>query len=400
MRSALQTAWRELRTHPWRTLAAAAGLSLGAAASVASGALGASVERSVLVDADAQGRGLLVLAVGSERAGVAHASLLPAGFSADDVEALRHEVAGIERLAPASSLLTLVATAPHPARRTLVLGTTPDYFAITEQALERGRWMTADELAAGAPVCVAGPALAARLLGNADPLQSSVRVGTLSCAIVGVLAAKGPSAASDDLLAMPLITLQRSVTGGSTVSAVYLAVRPEHSPLVVAHQVDLLMRERRRLGPSADAEFAVRTARAFVPGPSSGAEHLPPALAGAAIASYLLGGLYILLGLRNRLDERRRQQEVEAVTGNELPLRLTLEVALLSTLAGLLGAVVGLALSYVSARLGGYTFSMRSSSVPVAVAVALLVGMTFALPAVVAAARRAPVGPAVPPAQA
>jgi putative ABC transport system permease protein len=408
MRPTLETAWRELLAHPWRTLAVASGLSLGAAATVASGALAASVERGVLADADAQGRGLLVLAVGSERSGVARASLVPAGISVADVEALRSEIAGIERLAPSSSTLALVAAGPNQTRRTLVLGTTPDYFAITEQALERGRWMTAEELAAGAPVCVAGPALAAQLLGAADPLQSSVRVGTLSCAIVGVLAAKGPNAASDDLLAMPLLTLQRSVTGVSSISAVYLSVRPEHSPLVVAHQVDSLMRERRRLAPGAVAELSVRGARAFVPGPPGAAEHVPSALAGAAIAGYLLGGMHILLGLRSSSDERRRRQELEDATANA-PLRVTLEAALLSALAGLLGAIVGLVLSYVTARLGGYPFSVPSRSVPVAVALSLLVGMTFALPAVISAARRSspepaatpePAAPPVPPAQA
>jgi putative ABC transport system permease protein len=401
MRPTLENAWRELLAQPWRALALASGLSLGAAATVASGALAASVERGVLADADAQGRGLLVLAMGSERSGVARASLVPAGIAVDDVEALRAEIAGIERLAPASSTLTLVATAANHARRTLVLGTTPDYFAITERALERGRWMTPDELAAAAPVCVAGPALTTQLLGGADPLQSSVRVGTLSCAIVGVLAAKGPSAASDDLLAMPLLTLQRHVTGVPTASAVYLSVRPEHSPLVVAHQVDMLMRERRRLAPGAAAELSVRMARAFVPGPSGPAEHLPSALAGAAIAGYLLGGLYLLLGLRSSIDERRRRQEVDDASRNA-PLRATFEAALLSTLAGLLGAIVGLGLSYVTARLGGYPFSVLARSVPVAVALSLLVGMTFAVPAVLSAARHSPPEPLapVPPAQA
>lgn len=393
MRSTLGTAWRELLAHPWRTLAAASGLTLGATLAVAGGALAASVERSQLILADAQGRGLLVLAVGSEHSGAARASLLPAGFAADDVEALRREIGGIERLAPASSLLTLVAAVPRQAQRTLVLGTTLDYFAISEQALALGRWMTGDELAAGAPVCVAGSALAAQLFRDADPLQGSVRVGTLSCTIVGVLAAKGPSAASDDLLVMPLSTLQRNVTGVPTVAAVYFSVRHEHSPLVVAHQVDMLMRERWRLGPSATPEFAVHTARAFVPRPSVTAEHLPPALAGAAIACYLLGGLGLLLALRNGIDERRRQQCVEGASRSALPLRVTLEAALLSTIAGLLGATLGLGLGYVTARLGDYTFSVFLRTVPLAVAASLLVGIAFAAPAVLAAARRSPAAP-------
>ncbi len=396
MRSMLGTAWRELLAHPWRTLAAASGLSLGATAAVAGGALAASVERSQLVAAEAQGRGLLVLAVGSERSGAARASLLPRGFAADDVEALRREIGGIERLAPASSLLTLVAAAPRQAQRTLVLGTTPDYFAVSEQALARGRWMTGDELAAGAPVCVAGSALAAQLFRDADPLQGSVRVGTLSCTVVGVLAAKGQSAASDELLVMPLSTLQRDVTGVPTVAAVYFSVRPEHSPLVVAHQVDMLMRERWRLGPSAAPEFAVRTARAFIPAPSAAFEHLPPALAGAAIASYLLGGLGLLLVLRHGIDERLRQQGLESGSRSALPLRVMLGAALLAAMAGLLGATLGLGLGYVTARLGGYSFSLFARTVPLAVAASLLVGLASAAPAALAAARRSPATPPPP----
>lgn len=386
--AALWIAWRELIAHPWRSLGAAHGIILAAAAAVAGAALSAGVDRALL----SGGTGLRVLAAGTERAGAEQASLLAASFDASDVEALRREVAGIERLAPATSLLSMAAAAPNAAHRTVVLGTTPDYFALSGQVLARGRWMTGEELAAGAPVCIAGPALAAQLFATGDPLQATLRVGTMTCPIIGVLAPKGSSAA-DDLLVMPLATLQRSLLGDPTISSIYFSTRADHPPLVVSHQVEMLMRERRRLGPSAPVDFSVRTAPAFVGSSSSLAERLPPVLAGAAVAGFLLGGLGILLALRASIGERRREIGVWVATGATraaVALRLTLEAALLSTLGGLLGAALGLALAYAGQRPGGYAAALPVEPLLLVLGAALLVGTAFgALPAYAAGQRSA-----------
>jgi putative ABC transport system permease protein len=388
--SALWIAWRGLRARPLSSLEGAAGLIIGVAAAVAGASLAAGADR-VRAHAPARGLGVLVLAAGPESAGLARASLNAASFDNSDVDALEREVAGIERLAPATSQVAIVAGAKE-ARRTLVLGTTPDYFMLTEQPLSQGRWMTAEELQFGAPVCLLGSALAADLLGDVAPLDASVRIGTLTCSVIGVLAA---GAASDpdasDLLAMPLVTLQRGVLGAPTIASIYVRARGDHAPVVVAHQVDALMRERRRIGATAAADFSLRAARALDPSPATAAaESAAAVLKGAALVSFLLGGLGLLVSMRASTVERRRHA-IDATAGpsrRALSVHLTLEAALLALIGGLLGSALGLVVARVWAHLGGYPVALPIHALWLMPVAATLVGAAFGALGAASATRR------------
>jgi putative ABC transport system permease protein len=391
---ALQMTWRALRAQPLRSLEAAAGLIIAVAAAVAGASLAAGAER-VRSDTPARGLGVLVLAAGPESVGLARASLKAASFASSDVDALQREVAGIERLAPATSQVAIVA-AGNVARRTLVLGTTPDYFLLTEQPLAQGRWMSAEELLFGAPVCLLGAALAASLLGDVAPLNASVRIGTLTCSVIGVLAAGSNSDPdASDLLAMPLVTLQRGVLGTPTIESIYMRARGDHTPVVVAHQVDALMRERRRVDATAAADFSLRAARALDPSPASAAaEDAAAVLKGAALVSFLLGGLGLFASVRTSTAERRRQLASSSAPSSSrraLVVHLTLEAALLALLGGLLGSALGLVAARVWAHLGGYPVSVPIRALWLAPVAATLVAAAFgALGATSATRRSAP----------
>jgi putative ABC transport system permease protein len=377
--SALSIAWRALRAQPLRSLEGAVGLIIAVAAAVAGASLAAGAEQ-VRADAPARGLGVLVLAAGPESAGLARASLTAASFDSSDVDALEREVAGIERLAPATSQVAIV-TAANEARRTLVLGTTPDYFMLTEQPLSQGRWMSAEELQFGAPVCLLGSALAAALLGDVAPLDASVRIGTLTCSVIGVLAAgAGSDPDASDLLAMPLVTLQRAVLGAPTIASIYLRTRGDHAPVVVAHQVDALMRERRRIGATEPGDFSLRAARALDPSPATAAgESAAGVLKGAALVSFLLGGLGLLVSVRASTAERRRLATGAAVGSSRraLSVHLTLEAALLALLGGLLGSALGLVVARVWAHLGGYPVAVPIQALWLMPLAATLVGAAF-----------------------
>jgi putative ABC transport system permease protein len=393
--SALWVAWRELRAQPLRSLEGAAGLIIAVAAAVAGASLAAGAEQ-VRADAPARGLGVLVLAAGPESAGLARASLNAASFDSSDVDALAREVAGLERLAPATSQLAIVAGA-HETRRTLVLGTTPDYFMLTEQPLSQGRWMSAEELQFGAPVCLLGSALAAGLLGDVPPLDASVRIGTLTCSVIGVLAAgAGSDPDASDLLAMPLVTLQRGVLGAPTIASIYLRTRSDHAPVVVAHQVDALMRERRHIGATATGDFSLRAARALDPSPATAAaERAAAVLKGAALVSFLLGGLGLLVSVRASTAEQRRLAIGTAVGSSRraLSVHLTLGAALLALLGGLLGSALGLVVARVWAQLGGYPVAVPIQALWLMPVTATLVGAAFGALGAASATRRSAAEP-------
>ena len=76
-----------------------------------------------------------------------------------------------------------------------------------------GRIFTADEEAAGKSVCIIGETVRKNLFANVDPLGRELRVGKLSCPIIGVLKERGQGGSGndqDDVVLMPLRAVQRA----------------------------------------------------------------------------------------------------------------------------------------------------------------------------------------------
>jgi putative ABC transport system permease protein len=391
----IRFAWRELLAHPVRSLSAGVGIVVAVAALLAATSLRRSVEKRI-VDRAAQGAGLMVLTTGVERQGPSRAALLPGSFDDADLAALRREVPGIDQLAPATSRLALVATASK-SHRALVLGTTPDFFALTGRSLALGRWMSNDELSAGAPVCVMGQALRARLFEAADPVGSTVRTGTLLCQVIGVLGTTpgGPASDTDDVLVTPLATLQRETLGAQTVSAIYMVNRADHSPIVVAHQVEMLMRERRRLPEGAPADFTLRAGRDLM-AETEVAAPLLAALGGVAAASLLLGGICLMTAMFASIRERRRQLGACLAIGaarRDVAAYFWFEAVLLAAGAALAGVPLGLLLTTALVHRFGLDFGVSGPGVALALLGAVSIGVLFGAPPALLAAQLEPSDP-------
>jgi putative ABC transport system permease protein len=391
---ALWIAWRELLAHPARSLAAGVGVFLAVAALVAGTSLRAGAERRETREAAALGQGLIVLTPGVSRQGVSRASLLPASFDDADVAALRREVVGIDKLAIATSRRAIVAN-EGKTQRALVMGTTPELFALTARPLSAGRWMTAAELASGAPVCIIGQLLRTRLFDAADPLGRTVRTGTLLCQVIGVLATPQAVAAPDPgaVLVLPIVTLQRDILGTQNISAIYISSKADHSRIVVKHQVEMLMRERRHLNPNAVPDFSISEGSDLIPAEVARASTLPSTLEAVAALSFLLGGVCILTSLFWSIRDRKRQLGVSlamGASGRDMALHLCIESVLLSTLAGLSGVPLGLALAFAEHRRAGLDMGVSASGLALALLGSVAVGVLFALPAARAATTHPP----------
>jgi hypothetical protein len=93
-------------------------------------------------------------------------------------------------------------------------GSTDAWFDTGNWKLSAGRRFDADELSAGAAVCLLGETVRRELFGGAagrDRLGEQVRVKQFSCEVIGILAAKGQGGMGDqdDVVLVPLHTLQR-----------------------------------------------------------------------------------------------------------------------------------------------------------------------------------------------
>jgi putative ABC transport system permease protein len=352
--STLLIALREIRRNKMRSLLTMLGIVIGVGAVITMVMLGDGATASVTGDISAMGENMLMLSPGASRRGPGGVSGVAKPLEEEDADAIARDIKGLQAVAPAASGSLLVVYGSKNWRTT-VHGTTPGYFEITNHELARGRWMNEAELAAGRPVCVIGEAVRSELFGAGEPLNESIRVGKVSCKIIGLLADKPTSSFQDpnDIVAMPLRTFQRRISGRRDVSMIYMSARPDRSTKLVKSQVELLMRERRKLAPGDDNDFNVRDMQEIMQTLSSVTGVLTALLGGIAAVSLVVGGIGIMNIMLVSVTERTREIGIRlaiGARGREVLLQFLIEAIVLSMLGGVLGIIFGLGLGYAATR--------------------------------------------------
>jgi putative ABC transport system permease protein len=277
-------------------------------------------------------------------------------FDMDDVEAIRREVGGVAAAAPIASQ-SMVAISGNRNWSTTVSGTDNNYFAVGNWSLAKGREFSGSELRAGAAVCILGDTVREELFGNLDPLGEKIRLNKVACQVIGLLAPKGQSLGGrdqDDLVVIPLRTFWRRIAGKQDVQLIYVSAREGVSTSKVQRDLELLMRERRRIGPTEDDDFNVRDMKEIAEALTGTTQVLTTLLGAVAAVSLLVGGIGIMNIMLVSVTERTREIGIRLAIGaleREVLLQFLVEAVVLSSFGGIIGIAVAVATSYALAAL-------------------------------------------------
>ncbi|HEX6245415.1 MAG TPA: ABC transporter permease, partial [Polyangiales bacterium] len=280
---------------------------------------------------------------------------------------------------------------------TVATGTTNAYFAVRAVTLAAGRMFSDVELSGGMPVCVLGATVQRELFGHQDPLGASIRVGRMSCLVIGVLTSKGQSTFGndqDDYLLVPLTTMQRRIAGSTDISAISVSAVDERQTTKAKLQLTSLMRERRRIAEGQADDFSVFDTREIAQTLQSVTGVLTALLGAVAAVSLLVGGIGIMNIMLVSVTERTREIGVRlaiGARGREVLLQFLVESVVLCVLGGLLGMLLGLVGSYAAGRFLDLPFVFLPQVVAIAVIFSFVVGVVFGLFPALKASRMNPI---------
>jgi len=300
-------ALREVRRNALRSFLTTLGIVIGVGAVIAMVTIGEGATQKVRSEVSALGENLLVISPRVMRQGGVRVPAKP--FERSDVEAITREVPGIKALAPTASSNTTVVYG-HQNWPTSVVGMESGFLEVRGYQIELGRTFSDTELGAGLPVCILGKTTKDNLFGEVSPLEERVRVGRVSCLVVGVLASKGQAAMGgdqDDVLLMPLAAFQRRIAGHRDITSMYLQIEEAQSTQAVQAQVEALLRERRHIQDGAEDDFYVRNVQEIADAMSNITASLTGLLGGIAAVSLLVGGIGIMNIMLVSVTERTRE---------------------------------------------------------------------------------------------
>lgn len=373
-------ALRELRRNVLRSVLTTLGIVIGVGAVIALVTLGEGATRKVTEDVASMGVNMLTVFPGAERRGPT--SVTSAPLTVEDARAILREVASVSAVAPSSSSSALVIYG-NSNWNTQITGSTNEYFLVRGLSLRAGRTFSDVELQGGAPACILGATVERELFGGQSPLGETIRVGRMSCVVVGSLVSKGQSTFGqdqDDFVILPLKSFQRRISGKSDVGNIAVsAVSPEVTSKAKS-QIELLMRERRRIAPAQLDDFQVRDMQEFAQTLQSVTGALTMLLGAVAAVSLIVGGIGIMNIMLVSVTERTREIGTRlaiGARGHEVLLQFIVEAMVLSTLGGVMGIALGLLGSYWATQAFGMPFVFLPGIVLVAFFFSAFVGVGF-----------------------
>ncbi|MFO0586122.1 MAG: ABC transporter permease [Polyangiaceae bacterium] len=371
--------FREIRRNTMRSLLTTLGIVIGVSAVITLVTLGQGATAKVTADVAKMGNNMIMLMPGADRRGPTQTTATP--FKAADVVAIQREIASVQNVAPSSgkSQLLVFGNKNHAAT---VTGTTNDYFAIRGYSIEKGRLFTDAETGGGQPACVIGDTVRKELFGSGDPLGAFIRVGNVSCRVIGTLQSKGQSTFGidqDDFVVMPLKTFQRRISGSIDIGSILISAKSESLITKTKTQVSGLMRERRRTNGGED-DFTVRDTKEIADTLSSVTGALTALLGAIAAVSLLVGGIGIMNIMLVSVTERTREIGVRLAIGaraEEVLLQFLIEAVVLSLFGGVAGMLLGLFGSYFGAKAMSMPFLVSPQIVVVALVFSAAIGVGF-----------------------
>jgi putative ABC transport system permease protein len=273
-----------------------------------------------------------------------------------------------------------------------VQGVSRDYLYFGTFNAEYGRLISQAEIDASRPVAVLGWEVADKLFGPADPLEKTLKIGSLHFRVVGVSEKKGSffGNSQDNFAVIPLGVFRKMF--GSRSFGMQLLVKPKTPELVKTAMDDatVAMRIERHLRPRQPDNFGMFTSDTFLDIYHTATNGIFAVLIGVVALSLVVGGIVIMnimlmvviertreIGLRKALGARRR----------DIVWQILTESVTLSIFGGLIGIGLGFALALLISKVSPLPASVQVWSVMMGIGITALVGLFFGLyPAMRAAA--------------
>jgi len=347
----LLLALRSIRRNLMRSFLTILGIVIGVSAVITMVTLGNGATLAVQNQISGLGTNLLQVRPGQRMGGGSGGA---PSFKDLDADAIATQIGGIAAVAPeARTGATLVANGRNWTSS--IIGSSNAWLQTGNWKVGDGRIFSADELRAGAAVCLIGETVRRELYGTRPAVGEQLRVKQISCEIVGVLTSKGQGSFGndqDDVVLVPIKTLQRRITGNTRVNTLLVSMMDGSDATRVKAGITQLLRERRKLATTDEDNFNVLDTKQLAEALSGTTKVMTMLLGAVAAVSLLVGGIGIMNIMLVSVTERTREIGLRLAIGaleREVLLQFLIEAVVLASMGGLIGIVLATAASIVLA---------------------------------------------------
>jgi len=299
-----------------------------------------------------------------------------------DADAIREQLTVPTRVAVESRTgASAVGDNGRSVRGVQVMGASPDIFVIRDLTVERGRPFTPQEADAGTPVIVIGSETADLVFEDIDPIGRSIRIRGFPYRIIGVLEERGSifGNSMDNLVIAPARSPIQSITAprGNVDSIIIQTLDPDRLREAQL-EIEGIMRVRRRLRPTEEADFALETADQAISFWDNISRILFTVLPMLVSIALVVGGIVIMNIMLVSVMERTREIGVRKALGarrRDILTQVMIEAATLSTVGAILGVATGMGIAKFVAAISVMPAAVAPRWIALGVGLGLTVGV-------------------------
>lgn len=369
-----------------RTGLAILGIVIGIGSVIALISLGQASQKQIQSQIQSLGSNLLTIIPGAQNTGgVRQAAGSTTTLTTEDADAMQQalstELPDVQSVSPELSSRSQV-TAGGNNSNIQVIGVTDTYEPIHNITMDEGTFISATDSQNLSKVAVIGPQVVSDLFPTSDPLGQTIRIDRIAFRVIGVTQSKGGSGFQnpDDIAYIPLQTAQKQIFGEDHLSDISISAKSADSMTAAENEAGYFLLRQHKISDPSQADFSILSQSDILNAASSTTGTFTALLSGIAAISLLVGGIGIMNIMLVTVNERTREIGLRKALGAKkriITTQFLIESILLTFVGGIIGIVLGIAVSFGFSTVIGLPFTIAGSSILLAFVVSAGIGIIF-----------------------
>jgi len=342
-----------LRANLMRSILTTLGIIIGVAAVIAVVSIVQGLQYTITEQLQGVGATFIAVAPKNDRGNMPGLAARQVKLTWEDGQAIEEKVPGVKMMSPFVIGRSAVKYKDRKHNPFMIIGTTENYQDVTNQTVDRGRFLSQVDLENHRKVTIIGPKIAEELNLGPDPLGKEIYIDIYPATVIGVMEKKGQNMGMDfdDIVYIPFSSAV-SLFGRNVSDQVQIRLQATNPESVeqVKDGITRLLRQRHKIPDNEPDDFDVQTQDEILNTVNKILGSVTAVVGGVVGIALLVGGIGIMNIMLVSVTERTREIGVRKAVGarrQDVLIQFLIEAVTLS----LIGGAIGLALGYVMGAL-------------------------------------------------
>ena len=376
-------AYRSLAKNRLRVLLTMLGIIIGVASVIAMLAIGEGSKQNIQASVSSLGTNSVMIYPGStNQGGVRMGAGSYSTLTVKDAETIASRCEYVTDVSPVVQKSSQVI-AGNQNWHTMVIGALNQYFSIRNLTIASGSSYSVTDEHTAAKVCVIGLTVSINLFGTGDPVGKFIRINSIPFKVIGLLDKKGQNSFGqdqDDIIIAPFSTVQKRMLSTIYLNSILASATSEADIDKAKDQISDIIRMQHKLSPATEDDFTVRSQADIANIFGSISKIMAILLASIASISLLVGGIGIMNIMLVSVTERTREIGIRMAVGakgRDVLFQFMIESIVISFLGGLIGIIIGISVSMIVGKFGGWPIVITGTSILLSFVFSTAVGLFF-----------------------